>query len=176
MRDFYRINEARESSIFLCLGPDNDNPLEEWAFGVGNISHLIRTTEQSQDALNPKEALLDELSDVLETTRSTEPVIVTPNSHTLATLHRDLLTNDELETQSLRGTRQIDLETILLDHFDGVLPISSAGFQQRNDSIELSPENLSEIEPNQSGIETLWQVLTTIAPVVPARALIGEPL
>jgi len=119
----------------------------KWCIGYANSTKMVKIVKYQGG--NELEALQQLLGEVQKCKRNT--LLITPDFETLVTLRRKLLSLDQ-KHPSLRGLRHVCIKEILDKYFGG----------------SLQPKSESPIH--------LWELLTKIGPLVPERALKGEPL
>jgi hypothetical protein len=168
MREWYRLNEARESWVFLRIElVERNGELDEWELGVGNMNHLLRTTACDRDEVADEGELLRRLGREVPHGIGSDGILITRDAEIVAQLRRRLIANDAVITPTLRGLRHVPLDEIADEYFAGHLP----PVQDTVSSSDGDRNRLASGVPTHASIETLWRMWTQIVPVIPSQAL-----
>lgn len=176
MRDWYQLDETRESWVLLSLQCDADTgELDRWAFGVGNATHLVRTATQARADGADETTLLNTLSDAMAKAQTPGTLVVTPVATTLPILRQRYVANERVKTPSLQGFSHVSLEMVLDEFFGGEMP-EIPPTDTHSIGVRSAKKNPIRDDVTEACIESLWWTWTHISPIVPAQTLTGEAL
>lgn len=173
----YGPDELRESWCFLLLVARDDGKQPRvvgWAVGCGNADQLLETEQRVDTELRSEAEILTALGTHLDTYRYQDTTLLTPTAETLRLLRARFLATDELSSPTFRGYRHVALTDLIHDYVD----CSATDFAASTlceQPLERTAETVEETDL-ASLIERFWQVRTDLGPLLPARALRGEPV
>lgn len=176
MRDWYRIDETRESWVFLVLEVVGDEPeigIESWEVGVANPSHLLETKERKLSEVSGETELLSILGDELAAWQFSDAVLITPNDQTVNILRSKLAANSRTTSPSFHGFTHISVDSILEKYFYREPRNEGRNGGVSIDSGERVPLGLSR---ELNSVENIWKEWQRLASLVPAEAVVGVPL
>lgn len=170
MRDWYDVDELRESWCFLSLqheeGPTDH--LLAWELADGNADQIVRTESLESSPECSHRRLVEQLEETIDERRSNGALLLTINNSDLAQLRRQLVGNQHVEPATLRGFRHVCLEALCREYFD-VEDLESF-------LAEFEISNRTSGSNSALSVTVYRELLTEIAPLVPAEALRGEVL
>lgn len=154
---------AEYSNAGLCIG---------WHVGFGNVKQLVRTQSLSISTVNCEGDLLTELMEEhLDPCRrgGVRTTLITPSRRSLPRLRTRLLAN-EVDT-TFRGLFHFSVESIVDEYFHRV-ETSNESVSNIDQMIQTDPESVNDGTP----VESLWEQVKQVGPLVPRQAMIGTRL
>lgn len=172
-RDLYAApDDTVETWCLLVPEYSENHDCIGWSIGFGNVNQLVRTDSLSIAAVDGEEELLTKLIQVhLRPCRKaeTKTTLVTPSRETLPRLRTRLLIQNV--DAAFRGFSHFSVEALIDEYFHH----SSAS---KRPSLSVKGVQITDYEYGESNnpIETLWQQVKRIGPLVPRDAMAGTRL
>lgn len=179
MSKWYGSDELRQSWCLLSLDigqTDSELYVRSCEIGDGNADKLIDAETFSAKDLKEESQLLDAIGTKLDERRYQGVSLVTPTRETLAILRSRFIECTDITQPTLRGFNHIAVFELLDEYFNESCTSHDSSL------IDQCLEELSRVEesgPTDTGevsVTKLWEVQTTIGPLVPAEALRGKQL
>lgn len=152
---FHEPNDSRESWGFLTINQKNNSreePILNWKIGYGNPKKLTRM--ESSEESDEKERIRN-LIEEIKFCMKNDVLLITLASNVIPKL-RSRIFLQGIEKVRMRDLRQISIEDVFKDYFEG--------FDNLRDIRRLLESESSE---DISEPESLWTVFKSIGPMLP---------
>lgn len=159
---FHEPDDERESWCFLTLEQDcsANSSIIGWRMGYGNLVKMVRTLEN--EGSDEREVIL-ELLEEFSYCRRENITLITDGSDVLQRLRTRILASN-VPSVSLKGIRQISIESVLENYFEGVNSLKDLASLGVN--IELREENKLDGRTTKNP-KLLWRIFLKIGPLLP---------
>lgn len=178
MRNWYGLNETRETWCFLSITFDDEREklsLTNWMLGIGNADQLLGTESRHLRSDYEETDLLLALGEELDDRRYTGTTLVTANERTIARLRQRLMACSAFHSPTLRGFSHIALDNVLNQYFD-ITSIAELDEHHGTSLYAGNPGDTTTGDDSSTAVEQLWRTWMAVYRLVPPIACQGEPL